>query len=118
MNVFELPVIDKIVASIGMAIDRILPDRNQRFSMSVEAATGNIRAELGGQGWLSGNWRAMVSLGVWGLLGFDHVMGRELDLLWLGIGLLCLSGYTLNRETIANITEFFKALREQKPKEK
>jgi len=112
------PLIGDVIRLFSGAADKLIPDRNQRFSMSVEAATGNIRAELGGQGWLSGNWRAMVSLGVWGLLGYDHVMARPLDLLWLGIGLLCLSGYVLNRETIQNISEFLKSLREQKPKEK
>ena len=84
------PLIGDVIRLFSGAADKLIPDRNQRFSMSVEAATGNIRAELGGQGWLSGNWRAMV----------------------------CLSGYVLNRETIQNISEFLKSLREQKPKEK
>ncbi len=106
------PIIGDVIKIFTNAADKLIPDRNQRFSMSVEASTGNIRTELGGN-WLNSNWRAVVSLGIWGEIFWWLDTDKVIDWrFWFlaGLGIICLTGYTLNRETLSNVAEFFKLI--------
>ncbi len=110
------PLIGKVIELFSGAAEKLIPDRNQRFSMSTDASTGNIRLELGGN-WFNSTWRAMIGFAACCTTGWWLVMDKPWDVRFLflaSISLLTLGGYTLNRETLSNVVEFLKMLMELK----
>lgn len=110
------PIIGDVIKLFTGAADKLIPDKNQRFSMSTDATTGNIRLELGGN-WFNATWRAMIGFGSCCTTGWWLVMDKPWGVRFYFIALvalLTLGGYTLNRETLSNLLEFFKTLADLK----
>ena len=110
-------MIGPIIAIIGKAIDKAIPDKDQaeklkaqitlaaldQSNAELKGAVDIIVAEASGESWLQRNWRPLLMLWFAGLvgahwLGFtpdnlpESVVNNLLDIVQLGIG-----GYVLGR---------------------